>query len=190
MRRTLACIVGAALLLELGGAGIAVAGVECYERAPYAGYSRTFRRRVQEYPGVYSIERAPPHYGTRTRHVVLQRASVVWHRAPSEYRTVAVTRRVGGGWTWEKRLIKGKWVMCKVRRPYRTVAATRRVLVRRGHAYAVRRPAITTVVQDRVLLRAYRNFARYTPAYTYDVYERAHIQPEGMRWRRFDPRGC
>jgi hypothetical protein len=158
--------------------------VACYEKTNPPVVYRTFRNRVVIEPGLYEIARVPSLYGTRKRRVVLHPGETTWHETPGVYKTVTVTKRVAGGYTWEYRTINGREVRCKVKLPARTVTFDKQVLVKRGHRWAERTAPVYGYVEDRVLLRPYKNIAIHHPPYVRRYAQRAAVQPEGYVWRR------
>jgi len=168
------------------GLGVAQTGslrAECYQEAPLRPVYRTFTHRDIEEPGVYSVRRVPSLYGWRERRVY-QPGDVVWHEEAPVYRTVSNRVRVSHRWTWQRREVRGREIMCRVRVPavYQTVE--RKVLVRPGHRWAERSPSSVGYVHERVLLRPYKNFTSYERPRIHHWRERVAVQPEGSRWRR------
>ncbi len=158
------------------------AQAECYARAPLRPIHRTYIERDVVEPGVYEVGRSPALYGWHHRAVEI-RGPVVWHQEPSVFRTVPVRVRRGGGWTWEKRLIHGREVLCRVRLPATYVTAEKRILVKRGRRWAERTPPATAYVTRRVLLRPYKNYAHFQRPYIAWSRQSLSIEPEGFRWR-------
>ncbi len=176
-------ILGAGVMtFSVASVGITTAAsAECYEKAPLRPVHRTFVRRDIEESGVYAVTRRPSLYGNYARRVV-EPGHVVWHEHQSTYRTVTKQVRISGGWSWEKRLVKGREIMCRVRRPDRYETVEKRVLVSRGRRWAERAPASVSYVHERVLLRPYRNVVHYQRPYIRNYRETLRIQPEGYRW--------
>lgn len=153
---------------------------DCYVQAKPPVVYRTFKRRIQLERGVYEIDREPALYGWTRRKVALQRE---WREIPAVYKTVRVTQRTRTRYVWEKRLIRGREVMCKVKVPGERIVTEKRVLVSPARRIAVGAPAYA-YSERRVLLRPYKNIAVYHPARHVYARERVAIQPEGYVWRK------
>lgn len=153
----------------------------CYVQDKPPLIHRTFNRRIQIEQGVYEIAREPSLYGW-TRHKV--RRAVTWHETPAVYKTVEVRKRIPSRHVWEKRLIKGREVMCKVRVPGKTVTVEKKVLVSPARRVAAHDGPAYDYVERRVLLRPYKNIAIYHPARHIYTAERVAVQPEGRVWRK------
>ncbi len=184
----------AALVAALAGNG-AIAGetrcgtaVACYQKEPAPVIHRTLQRRHVIEPGLYEVARVPSLYGWRKRRVVIEPGHIVWHETPPVYRTVTVTKRVSGGYRWEKTLVNGRETLCKVKLPPRTVTVERKVLVSKGRRWAERTAPVYAWSEERVLLRPYKNIAIYTPSHVLITRERVAIQPEGYVWRKIPHR--
>jgi hypothetical protein len=160
-------------------AGKACVG-DCYVQARPPVVYRTFKRRVQLEGGVYEIAREPALYGWARRKVAVERE---WHEIPAVYKTVSVTVRTPTRYVWEKRLIRGREVMCKVKVPGERVVTEKQVLVSPARRVAVGAPAYA-YAERRILLRPYKNIAIYHPARHVYTTERVAIQPEGYVWRK------
>jgi hypothetical protein len=159
----------------------AQAFAECYEQGPLPTVRRSYLYRNIEEPGVYEVTRRPSQYGWTSRRVI-KPGAVVWHHEPAEYRTVTTRVKVGGGWSWEKRWVQGKYILCRVRRPVTYETVEKRVLVKPDRRWAERTPSAVGYVHDRILLRPYRNVAHfYRPSVRYSR-ENLVVQPEGYRW--------
>ena len=155
-------------------------GGDCYVKDTLPAVHRTFKRRIQVEPGVYEIARKPALYGTMRTKVALERE---WHEIPAVYKTVRVTERTRTHYVWEKRLVRDREVMCKVKVPGERVVTERQVLVSPARRVAVGAPAYA-YVERRVLLQPYENIAIYHPARHVYRTEHVTIQPEGYTWRR------
>lgn len=171
----------AATAFEQAAAGEPGCLGDCYVKAPPPLIHRTFKRRIQVEPGVYEIAREPSRYGFVREKVLLKDAE--WRETPAVYKTVTVKQRVPSRNIWEKRLIKGKEVMCKVRVPGKTVLVEKEVMVAPPRRVAVSAPAYG-YVERRVLLRPYKNIAIYHRARHIYTTERVAIQPEGYVLRK------
>jgi hypothetical protein len=153
---------------------------DCYIQAKPPVVYRTFKRRIQLERGFYEIAREPALYGWARRKVALERE---WHEIPAVYKTVRVTERTRTRYVWEKRLIRGREVMCKVKVPGERIVTERSVLVSPARRVAIGAPAYA-YAERRVLLRPYKNIAIYHPARHVYATERVAIQPEGYVLRK------
>ncbi len=182
-----AVMAGVAALVTFGATG-ADAGpcgaVACYEKTGPSLVHRTFRNRYVIEPGLYEVARTPSIYGLRQRRILVEPGETIWHETPAVYKTVTVTKRVAGGYTWEYRTINGREVRCKVKLPVRTVTFEKKVRIVVGKRWAERSTPVYGWAEDRVLLKSYKNIAAYTPPYARWTRERAIVQPEGYVWRR------
>lgn len=182
-----AMIAGVAAIVTLSG-GEANAGpcgaVACYEKGRPSVVHRTFRNRYIIEPGLYEVARTPSVYGLRRRRVLVEPGHTVWHETPAVYKTVTVTKRVAGGYTWEYRNINGRDVRCKVKLPARVVTFEKHVRIKGGKRWAERSAPVYAWAEDRILMKPYKNIAVYTPPYARWTRERAVVQPEGYVWRR------
>jgi len=167
------------------GCGTAVA---CYEKVPAPVIHRTIQRRHVIEPGLYEVARVPSLYGWRKRRVMVEPGQVIWNETPPVYRTVTVTKRVPGGYRWEKRGVNGRETLCKVKLPPRTLTVEKKILVSKGQRWAERMPPIYAWTEDRILLRPYKNIAIHTPPHVLATRERVAIQPEGHVWRKIPRR--
>jgi hypothetical protein len=154
---------------------------ECYEQVPAPVIHRTFKRRVVDFPGLYEIDREPSLYGLATRRVLLD-SGVEWREKPAVYKTVKVRQHIGSKVRWEKRWVDGRYIMCKVRVPGKTVWVHKQVLVSSAKRWKVRSAPVYGYEQKRILLRNYKNIAVYHRARTKYVHERVVIQPESTVW--------
>jgi len=153
---------------------------DCYVKDRPFVINRTFKRRIQVQQSVYEIAREPSLYGW-TRQKVLLEHDVEWRETPAVYQTIHVKERTPSRYVWEKRLIRGREVMCKIRIPGKTVMVEKRVLV--SPARRIAKP-VYGYVERRVLLRPYKNIAIYHPARHVYTTERVAVQPEGHVWRK------
>jgi hypothetical protein len=158
------------------------ARAECVVQAPLPTVHRTYIRRDVVEPGVYEVHRTPSVYGWTHQAVELP-GQVVWHEEPAVYRTVQVRIRRAGGWTWEKRTVRGKEALCRVRLPATYVTVEKHVLVRRGRRWSESSPSSIGYVHRRILLRPYKNIAHFQRPYIAWSREHLTIEPEGYRWR-------
>jgi hypothetical protein len=152
----------------------------CYVQDTPPVVYRNWKRRVQVEQGVYEVVREPSVYGLARRKVRLARE---WREIPAIYKTVRVTERTRTRYVWEKRLVKGREVMCKVKVPGERIVTEKQVLVSPARRIAVGAPAYA-YVERRVLLKPYKNIAIYHPARHVYATERVAIQPEGYVWRK------
>jgi hypothetical protein len=173
----------AALLPFGGGAQAGEAGCrgQCYEEAPAPPIRRTFMRRITIEPGAYEIDREPSLYGWATRRVLLD-SGVEWRERPAVYKTVQVRRHIRAHVIWEKRWVDGRYIMCKVKVPAKTVWADKQVLVSSGKRWKVRSQPVYGYVSKRILLRPYKNIAIYHRPVEKYVKEKVVIQPESTVW--------
>jgi hypothetical protein len=178
----LSALLGGALTVLFGpqaSAGGACVG-ECYVQARPPVIYKNWKRRIQVDPGVYEIAREPSLYGTARTKIRLPRE---WREIPAVYKTVTVTKRTRSRYVWEKRLIRGREVMCKVKIPGERITMEKRILVSPARRVYVGAPAYA-YAERRVLLRPYKNIAVYHPARHVYGTTRVAIQPEGYVWRR------
>jgi hypothetical protein len=153
---------------------------DCYVKDAPPVIHRTWRKRIEIEQGVYSISREPAQYGWARSKVRLPRE---WHVTPAVYKTVMVTKRRPTRYVWEKRMVKGREVMCKVKLPGERVTVEKQVLVAPARRVAVSGPRYA-YTERRVLIRPYKNIATYHPARHVYTSERVAIQPEGYVWRK------
>jgi hypothetical protein len=129
--------------------------VDCYERYSTPPVYGSVTENVQVHPGYTHVEVTPPIYGTATREVPVVGQRIVHRRTPATYayheervllepgrtikrRAPAVletrykTVKVAGGYVWERRIINGKKVLCKVKLPARYEQVAYQVKVRNG----------------------------------------------------------
>lgn len=168
--------IAAAAVLAMTFQGSAWAGDagckgECYEAVPPKPIHKKFKYRVMTKQGEYSIAREPALYGWA------KRPYLEWHEA--EYRTETVQVRLPARTTWEKRWVKGRYVMCKVRVPGEVVERERRVKVHPAGYVQTGEWG-----EKRILLKQYKNIAIYDRARHEYSTDRVVIQPEGHVWRR------
>lgn len=178
----LSALMSAVLSLSMFGpaqAGRNCAG-GCYVQEAPPLIHRTWKRRIQLEQGVYEVNREPSRYGWVRSKVALSRE---WHEIPAVYKTVNVTMRTRTRYVWEKRLVRGREVMCKVKIPGERIVAEKQVLVSPARRIAVSAPAYA-YVERRVLLKPYKNIATYHRARHIFTSERVTIQPEGYVWRK------
>ncbi|NJM33789.1 MAG: hypothetical protein HC850_02730 [Rhodomicrobium sp.] len=154
---------------------------ECYEEVAAPSIHRTFKRRVEIERGVYEIEREPALYGWATRRVVLD-DGIEWREKPAVYKTVKVRRHIKARTAWEKRWIDGRYVMCKVRVPGKTVWTQKQVMVSPAKRYKVRSKPVYGYVKKRILISQYKNITVYHRARYKYVREQVVIEPESTVW--------
>jgi hypothetical protein len=152
----------------------------CYVKDTPPVVYRNWKKRIQVEQGVYEIAREPSVYGWARKKVRLARE---WREIPAIYKTVRVTERTPTRYVWEKRLVKGREVMCKIKVPGERIVTEKQVLVSPARRIAVGGPAYG-YVERRVLLKPYKNLAIYHPARHVYTTERVAIQPEGYVWRK------
>jgi hypothetical protein len=156
-------------------AGVSLA--ECVAKAPLRPVHRTYIRRDVVEPGVYEVQRQPSVYGWTSERVETP-GETIWHEEPAVYRTVPVRIRRAGGWACEKRIVRGKEALCKVRLPATYVTVERRILVRPARRWAERSPPSVGYAHRRILLRPYKNIAHFQRPYIAWYREHLTIQPE------------
>ena len=204
-RRTILAAVAAALLASVGQTAAGGHAAACYEQVSRAPVYRTVHEQVQVHPGSHRVEIVPAVYGTVERQVVVRPARVEWRVSPARYawrtetvllepeRVVSraipavvktVHRKIkvaDGGWTWEWQVIKGRKVLCKVKRPavYRTVAQT--VVVSPERMVHERVPARYGQRKVRVLVAPERREKIVIPAEYGTVSERVVVRPAEKR---------
>jgi hypothetical protein len=154
---------------------------KCYEEVLAPPIHTTWLRRETLRTGLYEIDREPSLYGLATRRVLVD-DGVDWHEEPSVYRTVKVRRHIRSSVRWEKQWRDGRYIMCKVKVPGRTVWVDKQVLVKRGKRWKVRGTPVYRYHTKRVLLRPYKNIlVHHRPVHRY-VREKVVIQPESTVW--------
>jgi hypothetical protein len=186
------------------------AGGNCYEQVRTPPTYRTVQEQVMVSPGASRVEVVPPIYGSQLKQVMVAPAYEKYHVSPPLYRTVTekvlvsparkiartrpaiydtVHRKVrvdDGGYAWEWRIINGRRILCKVKRPpsYRVVAETvmvqpartvyevvpaqyayqeRQVKVHNGHRERYIVPAQYDYVREQVLIRPAEKRVYQTP---------------------------
>lgn len=154
---------------------------ECYEEVAAPPIHRTFKRRIEIERGVYEIAREPALYGWATRRVLLD-DGVEWREKPAVYKTVKVRRHVKSRTVWEKRWIDGRYVMCKVKVPGKTVWTHKTVMVSPAKRWKVRSKPVYGYVKKRILISQYKNIAVYHRARHKYVREQVVIEPESTVW--------
>jgi hypothetical protein len=202
----------------------------CYEQIRQPAVYKTIHEQVMVSPSGKHVEIIPAIYGTVERAVVVRPASVSWHVVPAQYawhkekvlieparkiaRVIpAVTKTVHrqvmvseGGWGWEWQVIKGRKVLCKVKRPpvYRTVAETvvvhpeqviydvvpaqygyekRQVLIAPERKEKVVIPAEYGFVAEQVVVRPAQKRVHHTPPVYRTVSRQVLVQGEHTSWR-------
>jgi len=225
--------VAVAAVTMLATTGQTIAGgypASCYEQIHQPPVYQTVYEQVMVSPGGKQVEIVPPIYGTVEREVVVRPASVSWRVIPAEYawhkekvliepaRKVArvipaVTRThyrkvlvSEGGWAWEWQVIKGRKVLCKVKRPpiYQTVAETvvvhpeqvvydvipaqygyekRKVLIAPARKEKVVIPAEYGLVAERVVVRPAEKRIHHTPPVFKTVARQVLVQSAQVGWR-------
>jgi hypothetical protein len=197
-------IVVALMSAPLGDAFAGGRPVECYRKTHRPAVYDTVYEDVQVHGAYVRTEVTPALYGTRKVRRLVSPERVSYRVIPAEYeivrekvllypaRKVARTIpavvdtvhrkvKVDGGYAWEYRSIKGKMVLCKVKRKatWRRVAET--VVVRPARTVYETAPAEYGYRERTVLVREAREEAVIVPAvYDYEL-ERVVIQPEIVR---------
>jgi hypothetical protein len=171
-------LIGSGTASQAGGRGC-IGG--CYEEVPAPPIYTTWTRRETLRRGVYEIDREPSLYGIATRRVLVD-DGVEWDGEPAVYKTVKVRRNIRSRVRWEKRWIDGKYVMCKVKVPGKTVWVDKRVQVSPARRWKVRSNPTYRYVSERVLLRPYKNILVYHRAKHRYVREKVVIRPEATVW--------
>lgn len=177
----------------------------CYEKVHQPPVYKTVYEKVMVSPGKKYYEHVPAVYGTQKRKALIRPAQVSYSVIPAQYgwekqhvliepaRTVArvipaVTKTVHrkvmvhhGGYTWEWQWIKGRKVLCKVKRPpvYKTVAET--VVVHPARTVHETIPARYGYEKRQVLISPARKQKHVIPAEYGYVSERVLIRPAEKR---------
>jgi hypothetical protein len=141
--------------------------------------TRQVRRLVSREHVSYRV--TPAEYDVVREQVQLHPARKAARTVPAVTDTVYHKVRVEAGYGWEYRRIRGKLVLCKVKRKasYRTVAET--VVVKPARTVYETAPAQYGYRDRTVLVREARKEAVIMPAeYTYEL-EQVVIQPEYVR---------
>lgn len=205
-------VAGAAMLATATQTAAGGYAAACYERTHSPAVYKTVHDTVMVDPGGSYVEEIPAVYGTQKRKVELRPARESWHVVPARWgyqtekvmiepaRTIqrvipAVTKTVhrkvkvsDGGYTWEWQIIKGKKVLCKVKRPpvYQTVAE--RVVVRPEQVVYDTVPARWGYEKRKVLIEPERKERHYVPAEYGYVAEKVLIRAAERRVHRTPPR--
>lgn len=198
-----------AMVTQTTAGGYAAA---CYERTHSPAVYRTVHEKVMVDPGGKHVEVIPAVYGTQKRRVEVRPAREKWHVVPARWgyqnekvlveqaytvaRVIpAVTKTVHrkvkvseGGYDWEWQIIKGKKVLCKVKRPpvFQTVAE--RVVVREERVVHETVPARWGYEKRKVLLEPERKERYVVPAEYRYVEEKVLVRPAEKRVHRTPPR--
>lgn len=207
----------------------------CYEQVHTPPVYQTVHEQVMVSPGGKHVEVVPPVYGTVERKVVVRPASTSWRVIPAQYawhkekvlieparkvsRVIpAVTRTIHrqvmvseGGWGWEWQVIKGRKVLCKVKRPpvYQTVAERvvvhpervvydvvparygyekRQVMVAPERKERIVIPAEYGFVSEQVMVRPAEKRVHVTPPVFKTVSRKVLVQGAQLAWRPVSPR--
>lgn len=205
----------AALFIVLASTGQTAAGgytKACYEEVRRPAVYKTVHEKVLVEPGREHVEIVPAIYGTQKRRVLASPARESWRIIPATYATMrekvllepartvkrvipAETRTVHrkvmvdqGGHAWEWRWIKGKKVLCKIKRgpTYKTVAET--VVVTPARVVHESVPARYGYENRTVLTHAESRERIVTPPVFEFVTERVEIQPARKKVHRTPPR--
>ena len=202
----------------------------CYEHVRQPAVYQTIHEKVMVSPGGKHVEVIPAIYGTVERQVVVRPASESWRVIPAEYSwhkekvlieparkvarvmpavTKVVHRKVlvsHGGWGWEWQVIKGRKVLCRVKRPpvYKSVAEKvvihpervvhevvparygyekRAVLVASARKEKLVIPAEYGFVTEQVVLRPAEKRVHHTPPVYKSVARQVLVQGEQAGWR-------
>lgn len=184
----------------------------CYEQVHYPAQYKTVHETLMVDPGRSHVEVIPPVYGTEKKRVLVRPEQVSYRVVPARYayqqqkvmiepeRTVArhipaVTKTVHrkvmvseGGYTWEYQWIKGKKVLCKVKRPpvWKTVAET--VVVRPAQTVHERVPARWGYEKRQVMISPERKERYVIPAEYGYTHQQVMIRPAEKRVHRSPPR--
>ncbi len=233
MRRKIgtALVAGVALSAMITQTAAGGYAASCYEKVHQPPVYKTVYEKVLVSQGQKHVEYIPPVYGTEKRRVQIRPAQVSYSMTPARYawekhkvliepaRTVkrvipAITKTVHrkvmvhqGGYDWEYRWIKGRKVLCKIKRPpvYKTVAETvvvrpasvvhetiparygyekRKVMVSPGHKQKHVIPAEYGYVTERVLIRpAEKRVHRSAPVYE-TVARKVMVSQGHSGWRK------
>lgn len=171
-------VLGFAATTQAGGRGCVG---KCYEEVPAPAIHTRWMRRETLQRGVYEIEREPSLYGTATKRVLVD-DGVEWREKPPVYKTVKVRRHIKSSVRWEKQWRDGRYVMCKIKVPGRTVWVNKKVMVSPGKRWKVRGTPVYRYETKRVLLRPYKNILVWNPPVHRYVREKVVIQPEATVW--------
>jgi hypothetical protein len=202
----------------------------CYEQVRTPPSYRTVHEQVMVHPGGSSVEHIPAVYGSELRKVLVAPAQERYHVSPPVYRTVTervmvsparkvartvpavydtVHRKVrvdDGGYTWEWRIIHGRKVLCKIKRPasYQVVAETvmvqpartvyevipaqyahqsRQVLVSGGHKERYIVPAQYDYVRQQVMVRPAERRVHHTPPQYRTVAKQVMVDSGHTAWQ-------
>jgi hypothetical protein len=194
----------ALISVPLGEAFAGGKPVECYRKTHRPAVYDTVYENVQVHGAYVRTETTPAIYGTRKVRRLVSPERVTWRIIPAEYdvvrekvllypaRKVARTIpavvdtvhrkvRVDGGYAWEYRRIKGKMVLCKVKRKatWRTVTET--VMVESPRTVYETAPAEYGYRERAALIRDAQKEAVIVPAVYDYVTEQVVIQPEIVR---------
>ncbi|MEX0955750.1 MAG: hypothetical protein WDZ83_11120 [Rhizobiaceae bacterium] len=233
MRRKFGTAVAAGVALSAMVTQTAAGGfaASCYEKVHQPPVYRTVYEQAVVSQGHKYYEHIPPVYGTQKRQTVIRPAQVGYSHVPAQYawekqkvliepaRTVkrvipAITKTVHrkvlvheGGYDWEYRWIKGRKVLCKIKRGpvYRTVAESvvvrpaqvahetiparygyekRQVLISHGYKKKHVIPAEYGYVTERVLIRPGEKRVHHS-APVYETVARQVLVSEGHSgWRQ------
>lgn len=184
----------------------------CYEKVHYPPQYKTVHETVMVDPGRKHVEVVPAVYGTQKKRVLIRPEQVSYRVIPAQYgwsnekvmiapsRTVArhvpaVTKTVHrkimvseGGYAWEYQIIKGRKVLCKVKRPpvYKTVAE--QIVVRPAQTVHERVPAQWGYEKRKVMISPERK-ERYVIAAEYGyTHEKVMVRPAEKRVHHTPPR--
>jgi regulator of extracellular matrix RemA (YlzA/DUF370 family) len=184
----------------------------CYEKVHHPPQYKTVHETVMVDPGRKQVEVIPAIYGTEKRRVLIRPEQVGYNVVPARYgwstekvliqpestiarHIPAVTKTVHrkvmvseGGYTWEWQIIKGRKVLCKVKRPavWKTVAE--HVVVRPAQTYHERVPARWGYEKRQVMIEPARKERYVIPAEYGYTNEQVLIRPAEKRVHHTPPR--
>lgn len=186
-------------------------GANCYEQVRTPPTYRTVHEQVMVHPGGSRVEIIPPVYRSSLRKVMVAPAQERYHVSPPVYRTVrekvlvsparkmarhvpavydTVHRKVrldDGGYTWEWRIINGRKVLCKVKRPASYQVVAERVMVQPARTVYEVMPAQYGYEHRQVLVSGGHKERYIVPAQYDYVREQVTIRPAEKRVHRTPP---
>jgi hypothetical protein len=229
-RSSTVAIAATAILATTGQTAAGGYAASCYEQVHTPPVYRTVYEQVMVSPGGKHVEVIPAIYGTVQRKVVVRPASISWRVIPAEYAwhkekvLIEPARKVArvipavtktayrkvlvseGGYGWEWQVIKGRKVLCKVKRPpiYQTVAETvvihpeqvvydviparygyekRKVLIAPERKEKIVIPAEYGYVAEQVVVRPAEKRVHHTPPVFKTVARQVLVHGGQIAWR-------
>lgn len=182
---------GLAMLATVSQALAGGRAVECYQPYRTAPVYGRVLENVEVDPGYTHVETTPAIYGTRRRAVLVSPQRVSHEIVPAVLRTEYRTVRIGGGYSWEWRVIQGRKILCKVwhKNRYRKIAE--RVVVQAEYERRIVIPArYETVVEEVVVQPEQRRAVDVPPSYQRTA-RRVLVEEGSSGWKRVHiPRHC